>query len=116
LCEVCAPNFTEQLAAGQAQAKAIAAREQLDQKARTVDYASNVDMAPDAYVAAPTAATNTQAPKTLCGQCGAEVGSSKFCPECGKPVAKAAPAHCPNCGVETHGGKFCGSCGTKLVG
>jgi hypothetical protein len=116
LCASCAPDFTSQLAAHQAQAKVDAAREQLQEKARTVDYVSGVDMRADAYVAAPTAATNTQAAKTLCGQCGAEVGSSKFCPECGKPVAKAAPAHCPNCGNETHGGKFCGNCGTKLVG
>lgn len=116
LCETCAPDFTEQLAANQAQAKADAAREQLQEKARTVDYTRGVDMGPDAHVGAPIAATNTQAPKTLCGQCGAEVGSAKFCPECGKPAAKAAPAHCPTCGTETHGGKFCGNCGTKLVG
>jgi hypothetical protein len=73
-------------------------------------------MAPGAQVAAATAATNTQPPKTLCGQCGAEVGSSKFCPECGKPTPKAAPTHCPTCAMETHAAKFCGNCGTKLVG
>jgi len=116
LCEVCAPNFKEQLAANQAHAKADAAREQLNEKARTMDYAGGVDMAPAAHVVAPTAATNTQAAKSLCGQCGAEVGASKFCPECGKPVAKAVPDHCPKCNAETHGGKFCGNCGNKLAG
>ena len=116
LCEACAPNYEEQLAASQAHAKADAAREQLNEKARATNYSGGINMAPDAIVQAPTAGTNTQAPKTLCGECGAEVGSSKFCPECGKPVAKAAPAHCPKCNAETHGGKFCGDCGTKLVG
>jgi hypothetical protein len=116
LCEGCAPNFKEQLAAGQAQAKVNAARAQLEEKASKVNYVGNVDMSADSHVAAPTAATNTQAAKHLCGQCGAEVGSAKFCPECGKPVAQAAPANCPKCGEPAHGGKFCGSCGTKLVG
>ena len=115
LCSTCAPDFVAELAANQAQAKADAARDQLLQKAHTVDYTSGIDMAADAQVAATIAASNTQAAKTLCGQCGAEVGTSKFCPECGKPVAKAAPAHCPNCGTDTHGRKFCGNCGTKLI-
>src|SRR5262249_14834606 len=116
LCEGCAPNFTEELAASQAQAKASAARAQLQEKASKVNYVASVDMSADSYVAAPTAATNTQAARHLCGQCGAEVGSAKFCPECGKPVAQAAPANCPKCGEPAHGGKFCGNCGTRLVG
>jgi hypothetical protein len=115
LCEGCAPKFTEQLAANQAQAKALAAREQLLEKARTTDYVSTVDMSAGATLAAPTAATNTQAAKHLCGQCGADVGAAKFCPECGKVVAQAAPANCPTCGEKTSGGKFCGNCGTKIV-
>ena len=115
LCESCAPNFTEQLAANQAQAKAMAAREQLMDKARATNYVGNVDMSAGASVAAPTAVTNTQAAKHLCGQCGADVGTAKFCPECGKPAAVAAPASCPTCGEKTSGGKFCGNCGSKLV-
>jgi hypothetical protein len=115
LCEACAPNFTEQLAASQAQAKASAAREQIYEKARTVNYVANVDVSADSYVAAPTAVTNTQAAKHLCGQCGADVGAAKFCPECGKPVAQAAPEKCPKCGEKNSGGKFCGNCGTKMV-
>ena len=103
------------MAASQAQAKVMAAREQIQEKARTVDYVSTVDLSADAYVAAPTAATNTQAAKHLCGQCGADVGTAKFCPECGKPVAHAAPANCPTCGEKNAGGKFCGNCGTKFA-
>jgi len=115
LCEACAPNFTEQLAASQAQAKVDAARQQLEQKARDTDYASGVDMSAGSYVAAETAVSNTQPAKTLCGQCGADVGSAKFCPECGKPVAKAGPAFCPQCGQKATGSKFCGNCGTKML-
>lgn len=92
-----------------------AAREQIEEKARTVNYVANVDMSAEVYVAAPTAATNTQAAKHLCGRCGAEVGAAKFCPECGKPLAHAVPANCPSCGEKNSGGKFCGNCGTKLA-
>ena len=116
LCEDCAPDYQEQLASSQAQAKAYAARVQREEKARATDYVSGIDMAPGAHVVAPTASTNTQAAKSLCGQCGAEMGSSRFCPECGKPAVTAAPAHCPKCNAESHGGKFCGNCGNKLVG
>ena len=115
LCEQCAPNFAEQLAANQAQAKVDAARQQLEQKAGTINYVADVDMSSGSIIAAQTAASNTQAPKTLCGQCGADVGSSKFCPECGKPVAKAGPAFCPGCGMKATGSKFCGNCGTKVL-
>jgi hypothetical protein len=73
LCTTCAPNFVEQLAASQAQAKVTPAREQLVQKAHQFDYAGGVDMAPDAQVAATTAATNTQASKALCGHCGTKL-------------------------------------------
>jgi hypothetical protein len=115
LCEGCAPNFQEQLAAHQAQAKVDAARQQLITKAQGVDYVADVDMSAKSSIAAPLAATNTQAPKTLCGHCGADVGTAKFCPECGKPVAKAGPAFCPQCGAKSNGGKFCGECGGKMV-
>jgi len=99
LCEGCAPKFTEHL-----------------DKANRVNYVADVNMSANTYVTTPTAATNTQAAKHLCSECGAEVGAAKFCPECGKPVVQAAPANCPKCGEPSHGGKFCGNCGTKLVG
>jgi hypothetical protein len=115
LCEQCAPNFTERMAASQAQAKADAARSQLEAKAQATNYVGDVDMSAHAYVQAPTAVTNTQAAKTLCGSCGADVGTAKFCPECGKPAAKAGPAFCPQCGAKASGGKFCGECGAKMA-
>ncbi len=115
LCNECAPNYEVQFAASQAQAKVDASRQQLESKAGTTNYVGNVDMAADSVVAAPIAASNTQAAKTLCGQCGADVGSSKFCPECGKPVAKAGPAFCPQCGAKNTGSKFCGNCGNKFA-
>jgi hypothetical protein len=114
LCESCAPVLSEQMAAAHAQAQVDAAREQLEQKARETHYVDNVDMSAGSFVAAPTAATNNQATKALCAQCGADVGSAKFCPECGKLVAKAPPASCPKCGEKSTGGKFCGNCGTKF--
>ena len=81
LCTECAPDFTQQLAANQAHAKADAARAQLEAKAGQTNYVSGVDMSADSYVQAPMPSSNTQAAKKLCGQCGAEVGDSKFCPE-----------------------------------
>jgi O-acetyl-ADP-ribose deacetylase (regulator of RNase III) len=114
LCHDCAPDFTAQLAASQAQAKADAARQQLEAKAQQTNYVAEVDMSAGSYIAADTAATNTQAAKTLCAHCGADVGSAKFCPECGKPVAKAGPAFCPQCGEKATGSKFCGNCGSKM--
>jgi membrane protease subunit (stomatin/prohibitin family) len=115
LCSDCAPDFNQQLAANQAQAKAEAARMQLDEKARQTNYVGGVDMSANSYVAAPIAASNTQAPKSLCGQCGADVGAAKFCPECGKPVVRVANQFCPQCGAESQNGKFCRNCGTKLT-
>jgi hypothetical protein len=114
LCESCAPNLSGQMAAAHAQAQGNAAREQLEQKARETHYADDVDMSAGSFLAAPTAASNTQALKSLCGQCGADVGAAKFCPECGKPVVKALPTNCPKCGEKTSGGKFCGNCGNKF--
>jgi hypothetical protein len=113
LCETCAPNFEEQLAAHQAQAKAEAARQQLEAKAMNTDYVSGIDMSAGSHVAAPLASTNTQAAKNLCGNCGADIGQAKFCPECGKPAAQAAAAFCPECGAKSTGSKFCGNCGAK---
>ncbi|HLJ50903.1 MAG TPA: zinc-ribbon domain-containing protein [Bryobacteraceae bacterium] len=112
-CENCAPNFDEQMAAHQAQAKAEAARQQLWDKARQTDYVKDVDMSAGAYVSSATAATNVEEAKTLCKDCGANVGSAKFCPECGKPVQKG-PTFCPQCGAKSTGAKFCGDCGHKF--
>jgi membrane protease subunit (stomatin/prohibitin family) len=115
LCEECAPDFAENLAANQAQAKADAARQQLWEKAAEQKYAADIDLSAGAVLQAQTAATNLQAVKRLCGKCGAELGSAKFCPECGTAGPVAGPRFCTNCGTPSVGkAKFCPECGGKL--
>ncbi len=94
LCENCAPDLDEEIAAAQA----AAARDQVQEKARSVDYLGQRDLAQVAAVACPKCGAKTQggkfcpecgaaiAPKRKCAHCGAEAeGTPKFCPECGKP-------------------------------
>ncbi|MFN7921025.1 MAG: zinc ribbon domain-containing protein [Bryobacteraceae bacterium] len=114
-CENCAPDFQEQLAANQAQAKADAARQQLYDKAAKTDYVSGVDMGADSYVAGQTAVTNTQAKKATCPACGATIAAgAKFCGECGQATVKAGPKICNKCGTASEA-KFCPECGNKLA-
>lgn len=113
-CEECAPDFHEHLASNQAQAKADAAREQLQSAARAVNYTEGVDLSADAYVAASTAATNLQARKVTCTGCGSALSdAAKFCGECGQAVPKPGPKSCGKCGTMTES-KFCPECGTKI--
>jgi ElaB/YqjD/DUF883 family membrane-anchored ribosome-binding protein len=119
-CEDCAPDYKEEFASAHAQAKANAARDQLHERARQTDYASQTDMSADAYVKAPpptTAQTPAEvgaASGLLCASCGASVGKAKFCPECGTPTPKLKLT-CPACGHQPEGTpKFCPECGTKL--
>ena len=115
LCEECAPDFAESLAASQAQAKAEAARRQLEEKAGEQKYAADVDVSAGAVLAAQTAATNVQPAKRLCGKCGCDLGSAKFCPECGKQAPAAGPRFCTKCGTAAAGGvTFCPECGGKF--
>lgn len=95
LCETCAPDFAQERAAAQAEA----AREQVRERARGVDWVGSQD------VAAVKAAA--------CSSCGAEVGDAKFCPECGTP--QAVRRNCPDCGAEVSArAKFCPECGDPL--
>lgn len=115
-CEDCAPDYQEEFASSHAHAKAQAAREQLDEKARATDYASGVDMSAGSTVKAPAAVKSQEAAATpsRCTSCGSEMGKAKFCPECGTP-AKAARPCCSACGHEPEGSpKFCPECGTKI--
>jgi hypothetical protein len=108
LCEGCAPNLEQEMAAAHAQAKAGAARAQLEQKAAKEDYASGIDMGAGAVLAAHGAA----APAGSCTGCGAAIAANvHFCPQCGAPRA----AGCPGCGaaIPAHT-KFCGQCGAKV--
>lgn len=115
LCEGCAPNYQEELASSQAQAKVDAARQQLMDKAQKTDYVSNVDMKANSVVQAPASAQPaTNAPKRFCVECGVSVGDAKFCPECGTAV-KAAKGSCSKCGfVPESPVKFCPECGNKI--
>jgi hypothetical protein len=99
LCEACAPDTDEEIAAAQA----AAARDQAFEKAREVNWMKGRDLS---EVKGAQGAT--------CGACGAKVGSAKFCPECGTPTAPAK-RQCGSCGVEVEGSpKFCPECGAKF--
>jgi hypothetical protein len=111
LCEGCAPNFQEEMAAEQAHMKAWAVRDQLYEKAHKEDYVSKIDMSPGAVQRAPGPAT---AAEDRCTACGTAIGHDvRFCPQCGA----ARPARgCPACGAPIQPNtRFCGQCGGKLA-
>jgi membrane protease subunit (stomatin/prohibitin family) len=96
LCESCAPDLNEEIAAAQAQA----ARAQVAEKVQAVDYLGQRDLAQVAAAVCPKCGAKGQggkfcpecgtslSPKRKCGSCGAEAdGTPKFCPECGKPYS-----------------------------
>lgn len=117
LCETCAPDFEEELAANRAQAMSDAARQQLQEQATKTDYVSGVDMTAGGEVAAP--AVGERAPSTaVCAKCSADLGQGKFCPQCGTPATAAgAKQFCPECGAAAdRKAKFCPECGGKFAG
>jgi hypothetical protein len=92
LCEWCAPDLDEELASAQAEA----AKEQVFEKARSVDWTKGRDI--------------STAGGALCKSCGAKLTGGKFCGECGASVSQKK--HCVSCGVEAEGSpKFCPECG-----
>ena len=94
LCENCAPDLDEEMAAAQTEA----AREQVHEKARTVDWTKSRDVA--------------TVSGAVCGQCGAKTQGGKFCQECGATLS--AKRKCNGCGKEAEGTpKFCPDCGAK---
>ncbi len=94
LCENCAPDLDEEMAAAQA----TAAREQIQEKARQVDWTQQRNVA--------------QVTGAQCPACGAKTQGGKFCMECG--AALAAKTKCNQCGHEAEGSpKFCPECGQK---
>ena len=104
-------NLHAILSKAQAHAKADAMRNQLYEKARTVDYTSGVNMDADNYVKSASVA----GPGAVCTQCSTQLGGAKFCPECGAAAAKAAPKFCPQCGHQPgNSTKFCPECGCKF--
>ncbi|HKE90847.1 MAG TPA: zinc ribbon domain-containing protein [Gemmatimonadales bacterium] len=92
LCETCAPDLDEEIAAAQAQA----ARDQAVEKARSVDFVAQRDLA--------------QVASAVCPKCGSKTQGGKFCPECGAAIS--AKRKCAHCGAEADGTpKFCPECG-----
>ena len=92
LCESCAPDLDEEIAAAQASA----ARDQVVEKVKDVDFIGQRNLA--------------QGVGVLCPKCGAKTQGGKFCPECGTPVSPKRK--CANCGAEADGSpKFCPECG-----
>lgn len=97
MCEECAPDLQEELAAMQQEATL----EQIRERLRETDLTSHID------VAAPARAN--------CPHCGEKTAPGKFCSECGKPLA--AEVECPRCGAKTKAGsRFCSECGGPLGG
>jgi len=95
LCEQCAPDTQEELAAMQQEARLS----QLRDRVAETDYAAQINVADEAVV--------------LCPHCGARSTGGKFCNECGKPLQAAG--ECPKCGSENPAGaKFCSECGEPL--
>lgn len=96
LCERCAPDTQEELAAMQQEARV----EQLRERVAEADYASAINVTDTAVV--------------VCPHCGAKSSGGKFCNECGRPMA--AVAACPKCGAENPPtSKFCSECGERLA-
>ena len=125
MCEGCAPNMQEEMAAAHAHAKVDAARAQLEAEAAKQNYVAGIDMGKDAVLRAPagsggasalpsTGPTPVTAAADRCMGCGAAMAATaKFCPQCG---AQKALRGCPGCGVAVQPNtKFCGECGHKLA-
>lgn len=78
--------------------------------------------APQAYAQAPAAPAVTYAPApqapiaAFCTKCGNRLSpGSRFCDQCGTPVAAPAQKVCPNCKSPVLGtSAFCSNCGTPL--
>ena len=92
LCETCAPDLDEEIAAAQA----MAARDQVAEKVKDVDFIGQRNLAQVAGV--------------QCPKCGAKAHGGKFCPEC--CAALSVRRTCGHCGAEADGTpKFCPECG-----
>ena len=92
LCEGCAPDLDEEMAVAQA----AAARDQIHEKARTVDWTKERDVAGVSGALCPSCHAKTQGGK-FCPECGATLAQKKSCAKCGA-VAEGSPKFCPECG------------------
>jgi hypothetical protein len=95
-CLTCSPSVAEEVSRAQAAAQV----EQVWEKAKTVDWTTDIDIAERA--------------KVTCPKCSAKIDGGKFCPECGEKLS--VKKFCGECGAESEEGvKFCGECGTKIA-
>jgi hypothetical protein len=94
LCENCAPDLDEEMAAAQAEA----AREQVQQKARETDWTKQRDVSKVSGAVCPSCGAKTQGGK-FCGECGATLNAKKTCSGCGHEM-EGAPKFCPECGAK----------------
>jgi len=96
LCENCAADVQEELAAAQQEQML----EQVRERVRETNYAEQINVADTAM--------------TACPHCGAKVSGGKFCNECGKPLVMETA--CPKCGAKNDAdAKFCSECGERLA-
>src|SRR6516165_4290736 len=73
MCEGCAPNLQEEMAAAHAQAKVDVARQQLHEQAAKQNYVAGIDMSAGAVLRAPGPAT---AAEDRCTKCGSSIASN----------------------------------------
>lgn len=95
LCENCAPDLDEEMAAAQAET----AREQVQQKAREIDWTKQRDVGKVSGAVCPSCGAKTQGGK-FCGECGATLNAKKKCAGCGHEM-EGSPKFCPECGEKT---------------
>jgi hypothetical protein len=96
LCDQCAPKLDQEIAAAQAEA----ARDQVFEKVKSVDWLKDRDV------------SRRQA--AVCPSCGAATQGGKFCPDCGANLSPAV--NCGKCGTKIEGHpKFCPECGDRLA-
>jgi membrane protease subunit (stomatin/prohibitin family) len=97
LCEECAPDLAEEVAATQAEEQVRQAKEKIAKQ----DLLQGVDVVSEATV--------------RCPKCDKDVKGGKFCPECGAKLQETS--ECPKCGTAVAPGtKFCPECGTRMGG
>ncbi len=114
-CETCAPRFDEELASAQAQAKAYALKNQMQDAAMKYNYASEVDMSPESQTASSQYVKPSGPDVIACFACSYPMSpNAKFCPECGVQSENVKPK-CPKCWAEMDvTTKFCQECGTGV--
>ena len=120
-CTECAPNFQEEFAHAHAQAKADAAREQLQQAAQQNNYVAGVDMSAGSFQRAPAPQPLPQQMQQMpqgygppgVAQLPAQMGGAPSPAALGAaPAGSPNPNACAKCGADVGAAKFCADCGT----